>query len=249
MNRILIIDHDPAFSEAITDCLKDEGFAVISMQDGVDGLQQVLGSEAGYDMILLDTLLPDMNGFEVLEQIRSRLDTPVILLADPSQKTLEAIGLELGADDFLLKPCNPRELLARIRAILRRTKIYIRNQAMPALRRIVVGDIELDAATRVVRRDGERLRLTSTEFDFLEMLMRSAGHIVSREHLALSILGHELGAYDRSVDMHVCRLRKKLGHQYNGIERIKTIRGAGFIYTMPVPFVASDGLGSEKINA
>ena len=196
MNRILIIDHDPAFSETITDLLKHEGFAVISMQDGIEGLQQVLGSEAGYDLILLDTLLPGMNGFEVLEHIRSKSDTPVILLADPSQRTLQSTGLELGADDFLIKPCNPRELLARIRAILRRTKIYIRNEVMPAAGKIVLGDIELDAGTRVVRRNGEKLQLTSTEFNFLQIMIRSAGHIVSREHLALSVLGHELSAGD-----------------------------------------------------
>ncbi len=233
MDRILIMDRDRAFCETIADCLKPEGFEVISIHDGIDGLQQVLEPGAGYDLILLDTLLSGMNRFDVLQSIRSKLDTPVILLAAPSQSTLHVIGLELGADDFLVKPGNPRELVARIRAVLRRTKSSVRNQVMPAPGRIVLGDIDVDPGTRVVCRNGERLRLTSTEFNFLEILIKAAGHIVSREQLARSVLGRDLGALDRSVDMHVCRLRKKLGHEYNGIERIKTVRGVGFIYTMP----------------
>jgi two-component system response regulator CpxR len=232
MTRILVIDQDLAFCETITNCLKPEKFEVTSLHDGKAGLQQALAPEAGYDVILLNTVLPDMNGFEILQRIRSTLVTPVIMLTGPSQIMLHILGLEAGADDFLVKPCNPRELLARIRVILRRMKNSFKDEVRQAPGRVVLGDIELDAGTRVVRRNGEEVQLTSTEFNFLEILIRAAGHIVSREQLALSVLGRELGAYDRSLDMHVSRLRKKLGHRYNGVERIKTIRSVGFIYTI-----------------
>jgi two-component system response regulator CpxR len=236
MQRVLIIDHDPASCETLAECLKPEGFEVVSMHDGKDGLKFTFAPETTIDMILLETLLPGMNGLEVLRWIRSRLDTPVILLANANQKMHQVVGLELGADDFLVKPCNPDELCARIRAILRRTKNHQSDR--PVSETIVVGDIELDTGSRVVRRSGENLQLTSAEFNFLEMLMREAGHVVSREQLSQTVLGRELGAYDRSVDMHVSRLRRKLGHQYNGIERIVTIRGVGFVYAIPNPSVS-----------
>jgi two-component system response regulator CpxR len=215
----------------VTDCLKPEEFEATSVHDGHGGLEAAFAEEARFDLILLATLLPDAKGLDLLQRIRSRLDTPVILLADPSQKEFRVAGIELGADDFLVKPCNPCELRARVGAILRRTKNYLKTRG-----RIVLGDVELDSASRIVRRNGETLHLTTAEFNLLEILLRAAGQIVSREQLALSVLGHELGAYDRSVDMLISRLRKKLGHRYNGIERIITIRGIGFVYAIPNPF-------------
>ena len=238
MNRILMIDDDPGFCETTVDYLQHEGFEVTSTLDGAEGLQRLFALKGSYDLVLLNIMLPGMNGLEVLERIRSRLETPVVMLTGPAQRMLHVVGLEIGADDSLIKPCNPRELVARVRAILRRTKNYLKNEVSPVPARIVQGDIELDSGTRVVLRDGEKLRLTSAEFNFLEILLKAAGHVVSRELLAKRVLGRELGAYDRSVDMHVSRLRKKLGHQYNGIERIITIRGVGFIYTIPSPFAA-----------
>ncbi len=230
MNRILIIDNDAASCEMITDCLKHEGFEVISIHDWKDGLKRVLAQETVCDLILLDTVLPGMNGFDVLQTIRSTRDTPVVMLTVENQKSLDIVRLERGADDFLVKPFNPRELIAKIRAILRRTKNYLMSQVNHVPGRIALGDVELDAGTRVVRRNGEQLQLTFAEFSFLEILIRAAGHVVSREQLALLVLGRELAAYDRTLDMHLSRLRKKLGHKYNGIERIKTIRGVGFLY-------------------
>jgi two-component system response regulator CpxR len=238
MNRIFIIDDDPAFCEMIADYLQHEGFEVTSTHDGTEGLQRLFAAKGSYDLVLLNVVLPVMNGLEVLQRIRSRLDTPVIMLTGPSQTMLHVVGLETGADDFLVKPCSLRELLAKIRAVLRRTKDFLIDGVRPEPVRIVLGDIELDAGSRVVLRNGEKLQLTSAEFNFLEILLKAAGRVVSRELLAKSVLGRDLGAYDRSVDMHVSRLRKKLGHQYRGIERIITIRGVGFIYTIPKPFAA-----------
>jgi DNA-binding response OmpR family regulator len=144
------------------------------------------------------------------------------------------VGLEMGADDYLQKPFNPRELIARIRAILRRARPE-NGGAMtpPSPERLSVGDVELDKGSHIVTRGGEQLALTTVEFDLLEALMRSAGHIISREELVKSILGRNFTPYDRSIDTHVSNLRKKLGHYTDGIERIKTIRGVGYIYAKP----------------
>ena len=232
MDRILIIDDDQEFCAIIADYLLHEGFEVTSTRDGTDGLQRLFASKGSYDLVLLDLILPGMNGFEVLQRIRSGLDTPVVVLTGPGKRMLNVVGLEVGADDFLVKPCSPRELLAKIRAILRRTKNLVKDGVGAEPARIVLGDIELDAGSRVVLRNGEKLRLTSAEFNFLEIFLKAAGRVVSRELLAKNVLGRDLDAYDRSVDMHVSRLRKKLGHQYNGIDRIITIRGVGFIYTI-----------------
>ncbi len=235
MDHLLIVDDDAAFCEMIADYLKPEGFKVTSIHNGRDALQLVLSFEDRYDLILLDIMLPGMNGFEVLQRIRSRINTPVIMLSDRNQKIDCIVGLEIGADDLLVKPCNLRELLARVRAIFRRTKKTLKDEIKPLHERIVIGDIELDAGLRVVVRDGEEIRLTAVEFSFLETLLRAAGSLVTREQLAWSVLGRDLSACGRSVDIHLSRLRKKLGHKYCGMERIKTVRGAGFVYKVPNP--------------
>jgi len=139
------------------------------------------------------------------------------------------VGLEIGADDYLPKPFNPRELVARIRAVLRRTQ-PIEAAAAASREMLVVGDIEMDSNTRNVQRSGEVIELTGVEYDLLEILLRFAGQIVKREDLMKEVLGRELSPFDRSIDMHVSNLRKKLGHQVGGLERIKTIRGVGYIY-------------------
>ena len=234
MSRLLVIDDDTGFCEMVADYLEPEGFEVTSVYNGMDAVKQVFAAARDeYDLIILDITLPGMNGFEVLQRIRSRQDTPVIMLTGRTQEVDRILGLDGGADDFVVKPCNPRELLARVRAILRRVKNNLKNEARQETERIALGDIELDGGARVVHRDGAELQLTGIEFNFLAVLLRAAGHVVTREHLAQSVLGRDLGAYDRSIDMHVSRLRKKLGHKYKGIDRIKTIRGVGFIYTIP----------------
>ncbi len=241
MSRLLLIDDDVEFCEMMADYLKAEGFEVSFVHNGSDGLEQVLAAPKDeYDLILLDIMLPGINGFEVLQRVRPRQNTPVIMLTSRAQETDRIVGLEIGADDFLAKPCNLRELLARIRAVLRRAANYLRDDCRgvvrPAPEKIVLGDIELDAGSLVVRLNGQELGLTSAEFSLLKELLKSAGHIVTREQLAHNALGRGLGDYDRSVDMHVSRLRKKLGNSHNGIVRIKTVRGVGFLYTIPNPF-------------
>ncbi|MGA2401275.1 MAG: response regulator transcription factor [Syntrophobacteraceae bacterium] len=234
MSRILVIDDDTELCELLAEYLKPEGFEITSVHDGEQGLQMAVSGAGQYDLIVLDIMLPGMNGFEVLQRLRSQFDTPVLMLTARDEEVDRIVGLEMGADDYLPKPFNPRELIARARAILRRTKDWHDKSAIPSMpERITVGDIELDTGTRVVHRDGERIELTSVEFSFLEMLLRAAGHVVTREQLAEGVLGRSLTAYDRSVDVHLSSLRKKLGHKFGEIERIKTVRGSGYIYVNP----------------
>jgi DNA-binding response OmpR family regulator len=234
MSRLLVIDDDIELCELLSDYLKPEGFEITSIHDGKQGLQKVLSGAGEYDLIVLDVMLPGMNGFEVLQRIRSQLDTPVLMLTARDEEVDRIVGLEMGADDYLPKPFNPRELVARARAILRRTKDRPDKGITPFTpEKIVLGDIELDMGARAVRREGKRLELTSVEFNILEILLRAAGHVVTREQLAESVLGRPLTAYDRSVDVHLSSLRKKLGHRYGETERIKTIRGVGYIYANP----------------
>lgn len=232
MNRVLLIDDDVELCELLGEYLEPEGFAVTAVHDGKEGLQSALAGE--YALIVLDIMLPGMNGLEVLKRIRTQLDTPVLMLTARGEEVDRIVGLEMGADDYLPKPFNPRELIARCRAILRRTADRAERTApLSPTERIVVGDIELDPGTRVVLRNGERMELTSVEFSLLEMLLRSAGHVVTREQMVETVLGRTLTAYDRSVDVHLSSLRKKLGHKIGETERIKTVRGVGYIYAFP----------------
>ena len=234
MSRLLVIDDDTELCELLSDYLKPEGFQVTPVHDGRQGLEEALSRAGEYDLIVLDIMLPSMNGFEVLQRLRTQIDTPVLMLTARDEEVDRIVGLEMGADDYLPKPFNPRELVARARAILRRTKDrQEKNQDPFTPEKIIVGDIELDMGTRVVRRDGVRLELTSVEFNILEMLLRAAGHVVTREELAEGVLGRTLTVYDRSVDVHLSSLRKKLGHKYGDTERIKTVRGVGYIYANP----------------
>jgi two-component system response regulator CpxR len=228
MNSILVVDDDLDLCELLAKYLRREGFDFEMVHDGESGVERALAG--AHALIVLDVMLPNKNGFEVLSQIRARSQTPVLMLTARGDDVDRIVGLEMGADDYLPKPFNPRELVARIRAILRRARV---ETDAPAVERLAVGDIELDKATRVARREGEPLSLTGVEFDLLEALMRSAGRIITREELVKAILGRELTPYDRSIDTHVSNLRKKLGHSVDGVERIKTVRGVGYIFARP----------------
>jgi DNA-binding response OmpR family regulator len=228
MNRILIVDDDLDLGELLAKYLQREGFEFDMVYTGTLGVDRTLSGD--YALVVLDVMLPGLNGFEVLSQIRNKSNLPVLMLTARGDDVDRIVGLEMGADDYLPKPFNPRELIARIRAILRRAKPEPDETLATSPERLTVGDIELDKGTRVVTRDGEQLSLTAVEFDLLEILLRSAGLIVTREELVKSIVGRNLSPFDRSIDTHVSNLRKKLGHTIDGIERLKTIRGVGYIY-------------------
>jgi two-component system, OmpR family, response regulator CpxR len=226
MAKILIVDDDAELCELIGEYLSREGFEVEAVHNGDKGLERALSGE--HALLVLDLMLPGMAGLDVLRRLRGESRTPVLILTARGEDVDRIVGLEIGADDYLPKPFNPRELVARIRAILRR------SQAAPAaaVAPVTVGDVELDPGSRTVTREGKRLELTAVEFSLLEALMRSAGQVVTREYLAQTVLGRRFMAYDRSIDMHVSKLRKKLGPTTAGEgERIKTVRGVGYIYT------------------
>src|SRR5947207_6430109 len=229
VDRILVVDDDTELCSLVAEYLKPEGFHVDAAYEGKSGLARALNGD--YLLVVLDVMLPGLNGFDVLRRIRDGSRIPVILLTARGEDVDRIVGLEFGADDYLPKPFNPRELVARIRAVLRRTQPVGATSATRET--LSVGDIEMDSNTRNVRRAGEVVDLTGVEYDLLEILLRSAGQIVKREELVKEVLGRELSPFDRSIDMHVSNLRKKLGHQSNGLERIKTIRGVGYIYGAP----------------
>lgn len=231
MDRILVIDDDVELCSLVAEYLDSEGFQVEAVHDGERGLEHALQDE--FALIVLDVMLPGINGFEVLRRIRSTSRIPVLLLTARGEDVDRIIGLEIGADDYLPKPFNPRELVARIRAVLRRTQAG-KSAAAGQLPEIIrVADVELDPATRTVRQAGKVVDLTSVEFSLLEALLREAGRVVTRERLAASVLSRKFSPFDRSIDMHVSKLRRKLGDSEGGQEHIKTVRGAGYIFAQP----------------
>ncbi len=227
MDQILIIDDDVALCELVTEYLEPLGFQIESVHRGDLGAERALAGE--HSLVVLDVMLPGLNGFEVLRRIRADSKVPVLMLTARGDDVDRIVGLEIGADDYLPKPFNPRELTARIRAILRRTSLEA-TPDQPATTVVNVGDVELDSGAREVSRGGQSVELTAVEFDLLEKLLRAAGRIVTREELSKEVLGRSASPFDRSIDMHVSNLRKKLGHKFGATERIKTVRGVGYIY-------------------
>jgi two-component system response regulator CpxR len=231
VDRLLVVDDDVKLCDLVKEYVEPEGFDVEAVHDGERGLERALSGN--HALIVLDVMLPGLNGFDVLRRIRAESNVPVLMLTARGEDIDRVVGLEIGADDYLPKPYNPRELVARIRAILRRAARSSESQAASGGRdRIVVGDVEVDIGARVVRRAGELVDLTAVEFALLEVLLRSAGSAVPRHELSRKVLGRPLTPYDRSLDMHVSNLRKKLGHRVGDAERIKTLRGTGYLYTV-----------------
>lgn len=228
MSHILIIDDDHELCELLDDYLAAEGFQISCLHDGAQGAAQSLEP---FDLMVLDVMLPGMNGFDVLRQIRQRSEIPVIMLTARGDDVDRIVGLELGADDYLPKPFNPRELIARIRAIQRRTE---GRSGVADNQPLEIGDLQLLQSSRQLFRHGSEIALTSVEFSLLQVLLSQAGQVVSRETLVQQVLGRHLSPYDRSIDVHISSLRKKLGPQDGNTERIKTIRGIGYLYALPL---------------
>lgn len=229
MERILVIDDDVELCSLVAEYLEPEGFQVEAVYNGEQGLEKANAAE--HRLVVLDVMLPGINGFEVLRRIRQNSKIPVLLLTARGEDVDRIVGLEIGADDYLPKPFNPRELVARIRAILRRSNPNERDsQASEMLR---VGEITLDPASRTARQGSKILDLTSVEFNLLEVLLREAGNVVSRDRLVDSVLGRKFSPFDRSIDMHVSKVRRKLGDTDGSGDHIKTVRGVGYILTRP----------------
>ncbi|MDQ3129543.1 MAG: response regulator [Acidobacteriota bacterium] len=242
MNRILIIDDDEDLCELVSEYLTGEGFSAFAVHDGESGLEKALSED--FDLVTLDVMLPKKNGYDVLRELRQTSKIPVLMLTARGDDMERITGLEIGADDYLAKPFNPRELAARIRAILRRVQIEEEHELAADEKaferineriseRINVDDLEILPSARSARLIGEDLNLTSVEFDLLVALVKEAGTIVKKEDLSRTVLERDLSPYDRSLDMHISNLRKKLGKRAGeDEERIKTIRSVGYIYTV-----------------
>jgi len=229
--HILVIDDDVELCSLLSEYLKPEGFIVDTAYQSQNGIDKA--TKGQYNLIVLDVMLPGkLDGFDVLQAIRLKTRIPVLMLSARGEDVDRIVGLEMGADDYLPKPFNPRELLARIRTILRRSSssqhIINRGEAGSCYK---IGDLELEVSSRLVRCANKQVELTSVEFGLLTLLIQSAGQVLTRDDLTAEVLGRSLSPYDRSIDVHVSKLRKKLGLDPSGNERIKSVRGAGYVYT------------------
>jgi two-component system response regulator CpxR len=227
--RILVIDDDAELCKLVARFLSAEGFRVETVRTSAQGVDRARSGE--HELIVLDVMLPGMDGFEILRRLRAESSTPVLMLTARGDDLDRILGLEIGADDYLPKPFNPRELAARIRAILRRASA---SASLPSgSTPVVVGNLEVNPASRVARVGGDLLNLTTVEFDLLAKFVKSVGRVVGREELVKEVLGREFSPFDRSIDTHVCNLRKKVGPYGDGTERIKGVRGIGYLFAEP----------------
>ena len=222
--RLLIIDDDARLAAMLSDYLSAAGFVVERRLTGRDGLAAL--EAATFDAVILDVMLPDIDGFEVCRTIRARAETPILMLTARGEDTDRIVGLEIGADDYLPKPFNPRELQARIRAVLRRGRVAA--GAREAILRF--GRLQIDRESRMVRIDGEERLLTSYQFDLLVALAENAGRVLGRERLMDLVKGAELDAFDRSIDVHISRIRAAIEDDPKHPRRILTVRGAGYVF-------------------
>lgn len=232
MRRLLLVEDDRAIAEMVRDWLEGEGFAVTWCARGDEAVESARAEP--FDILVLDVMLPGLGGFDVLRSLRAEggalARVPVVMLTARGDVTDRVVGLELGADDYLSKPFDPRELTARLRAVLRRHGQDDAGEAGPAVERIIVDDLEIEVEARTVRRAGEPLLLTGAEFDVLVVLLRSAGRVLSRETLCREAFDRKWMSHDRAVDMHVSNLRRKLGHWPDGRDRLQNVRGMGYVY-------------------
>lgn len=227
--RLLLVDDDREFCALLRDYLEGELFDVSCAHDGVAALEAL--NAATFDIVVLDIMMPRKNGLDVLREFRRFSATPVLMLTARGEELDRIVGLEVGADDYLPKPCNPRELVARLRAILRRT-LAARTPQAPDAMPLRVLDLELRPTEHRVLCAGRDLNLTSAEYATLEVLLRNAGQVVAKADLMQTAFGRRLGPFDRSLDMHISRLRRKLDVDARGSERIKTVRGVGYLFVV-----------------
>jgi two-component system, OmpR family, phosphate regulon response regulator OmpR len=225
--RVLLIEDDARLAEMVSEYLGAAGFDVSRVTNGAGALERL--ARHPYDALILDLTLPDIDGLEVCRQLRARWDTPVLMLTARGEPMDRVVGLELGADDYLPKPFEPRELLARLRALLRRANAPSRS------RLVRFGGLEIDRDARVVRVDGAERTLTSLQFSLLAALADNAGRVLSREALMDLVKGEPLEAFDRSIDVHVSRIRAAIEHDPKKPRRLITVRGAGYVFAKQQP--------------
>ncbi len=229
---VLIIDDDVKLGDLVREYLRREGMQAHLVHDGESGVTRAQSGD--YAIVVLDVMLPGIGGFEVLRRLRSSSGVgaklPVLMLTARGDELDRVLGLEMGADDYLSKPFSPRELVARLRAILRRAQGQGSAETTTSSKVLRVDDLELDTGARAVKRAGKKVELTGAEFDLLHLLLQSAGKIVTREEISRVALGRELMPFDRAIDVHVSNLRRKIGPADDGSERLKAIRGIGYLF-------------------
>jgi two-component system, OmpR family, phosphate regulon response regulator OmpR len=225
--RVLLIDDDLRLAEMLIEYLRGRGYSVEHRGDGGGGL--ALLAQQSFEAVILDVMLPDLDGFEICRRIRARWQVPILMLTARGDELDRIVGLELGADDYLPKPFNPRELLARLGAVLRRTRPPMPGaaEAPPPLR---FGRIEIDRGAREVRVDGERRELTGRQFDMLVLLAERAGRVQSREQIMEALKGEEWDSFDRSIDVHISRIRTAIEDDPRHPRFVQTVRGAGYVF-------------------
>jgi len=226
--RVLLVDDDRELCQMLTEYLNAENFDVTSVHDGGIALSELRGKH--FEILILDVMLPSVSGFDVLRELGAAHPTPILMLTARGDDVDRIVGLELGADDYLSKPFNPRELVARIRAILRRASNRGSRTGAPEV--VEVGPIKLNLGLHQVRVAGGAVPLTGAEFRVLELLMRSAGQVISRDALTEQALGRKLVPYDRSIDTHISNLRRKLKLETGTHPEIKNVRGSGYTLTL-----------------
>jgi two-component system, OmpR family, phosphate regulon response regulator OmpR len=222
--RLLIIDDDARLAAMVSDYLTAAGFVVDRRLTGGEGLAAI--ERETFDAVILDVMLPDIDGFEVCRKIRARAQIPILMLTARGEEMDRIVGLEIGADDYLPKPFNPRELQARLRAILRRGRALDAGEDAE----LRFGRLQIDRASRMVRVDGKEKALTSFQFDLLAALADNAGRVLNRERLMDLVKGEEFDAFDRSIDVHISRIRSAIEDDPKHPRRIITVRGAGYVF-------------------
>lgn len=226
MAKLLMIDDDEKLVDLVRDYLEPHGFNLLAEYDGHEGIARWRADHP--ELIILDLMLPGIDGLEVCRSIRAESDVPIVMLTARGEETDRIVGLELGADDYLPKPFNPRELLARIKAILRRLNATTADDSTVDNTRLVVGPVTLDAGTREVFVRKEEVTLTTAEFDILQILLRAAGRVLSRDQLMQELHGTAWSYYDRSIDVHISRIRQKIEENPKHPVLLKTVRGVGY---------------------
>lgn len=222
--HILLADDDQSLCELLSEFLELEGFTVTVVHEGIAALKQINENSEKWDAIILDVMMPGMNGFDVLKSVTSQRRAPIMMLTARGEDTDTVLGLELGADEYVAKPVSPRVLVARLRALIRRSSVEQEHNNLQ------VEDLSLNESAREVHINGQSIDLTGAEFNLLKLLVNQAGQVVSREQLALEGLGRALSAYDRRIETHMAQIRRKIGKRHDGSDRIKTIRGSGYQY-------------------
>jgi len=226
--KILIVDDDRKLCRLVDEYLGPMGFDVTAAYTGLDGLERAASGD--YEAVILDVMLPDLDGFEVLKRLRRQSNVPVLMLTARGDETDRIVGLEIGADDYLPKTFSTRELLARLRAVVRRSTSTAQSAPADEDRPVVVGELRIEPASRTVALQGRPLELTAVEFDLLLALAKSAGRVLSRDRLLDAASGRSYEVFDRSIDVHVSCLRRKLGDDPKNPRFIRTVRAAGYMF-------------------